>query len=101
MGLVAIALSNDRVVMNLTRDATGANSTGQCHHRHDLQFLHPLGKLLLVCWTVDKRRLLDRADVGMMDVYLPIQTYPTYAASANAMLTPTRSLIAALLSLAD
>lgn len=34
-----------------------------------------------------------------MDVYLPIQTYPTYAASANATLTATRSLVGALLAL--
>lgn len=42
---------------------------------------------------------------GMLGVYLPIQTYiidcfPAYAASANATLTSTRSLVGALLPLA-
>lgn len=42
---------------------------------------------------------------GMMGVYMPIQTYiidcyPAYAASANATLTATRSLLGALLPLA-
>ncbi|KAL4892149.1 MFS multidrug transporter [Aspergillus ambiguus] len=42
---------------------------------------------------------------GMLGVYLPIQTYiidcfPVYAASANATLTSTRSLVGALLPLA-
>ena len=43
--------------------------------------------------------------IGMMGIYMPIQTYiiecyPTYAASANAALTATRSLVGALLPLA-
>jgi MFS family permease len=43
--------------------------------------------------------------VGMMGVFMPIQTYiidcyPAYAASANAALTASRSLVGALLPLA-
>lgn len=63
-------------------------------------------------WTADKHVFwivpiigMFPFGVGMMGVFMPIQTYiidcyPAYAASANATLTATRSLVGALLPLA-
>jgi MFS family permease len=111
-GLVLCGLTNDRVVLKLTRRNGG---------KYEPEMRLP-AMIFFACflpvsffwygWVVDKNVHWIAAiigmmpfGVGMMGVYLPIQTYVIdcyqgYAASANASLTTIRSLVGGLLPLA-
>ncbi|CAI7594678.1 unnamed protein product [Penicillium bialowiezense] len=111
-GLAVIAMTNDRLVMKLTKQNGG---------KFEPEMRLPM-MLIFSCiipisffwygWTADKHVFwivpiigMFPFGFGMMGVYMPIQTYvidcyPAYAASANATLTATRSLVGALLPLA-
>ncbi|KAJ5134635.1 MFS multidrug transporter [Penicillium atrosanguineum] len=112
IGLVANALTNDKIVMKLTR-----RNGGKFEPEMRLPAMIFYSCILPISffwygWTVDQDVFwiapiigMVPFGIGMMGVYLPIQTYvidcyPAYAASANATLTATRSLVGALLPLA-
>lgn len=111
-GLVLCGLTNDRVVLKLTQRNGG---------KYEPEMRLP-AMIFFACflpvsffwygWVVDKDVHWIAAiigmmpfGVGMMGVYLPIQTYVIdcyqgYAASANASLTTIRSLVGGVLPLA-
>lgn len=112
VGLASIALTNDRIVLTLT---ARNNNTYQPEMRLPTMilfaFILPIS-FFWYGWTADKKVHwiapiigMFPFGVGMMGIYMPIQTYiidcyPVHAASANATLTATRSLLGALLPLA-
>lgn len=111
-GLVLYGVTNDRVVLKLTQRNGG---------KYEPEMRLP-AMIIFACflpisffwygWTVDKDVHwivpiigMMPFGLGMMGVYLPISTYiidsyQNYAASANASLTATRSLVGAVLPLA-
>jgi MFS family permease len=109
---MVIALTNDKVMMKLT-----ARNGGKFEPEMRLPMMTFFACVLPISffwygWTADKHVFwivpiigMFPFGFGMMGVYMPIQTYvidcyPAYAASANATLTATRSLVGALLPLA-
>ncbi|KAI2736501.1 hypothetical protein DTO013E5_8561 [Penicillium roqueforti] len=111
-GLAIIAFTNDRMVMSAT-----AKNGGKFEPQMRLPMMIIFACILPISffwygWTADKHVFwivpiigMFPFGVGTMGVYMPIQTYiidcyPKYAASANATLTATRSLVGALLPLA-
>ncbi|CAG8178011.1 unnamed protein product [Penicillium salamii] len=111
-GLAFIALTSDRVVVRLTRQ-----NGGKFEPEMRLPMMIFFSCIIPISffwygWTADKHVFwivpiigMFPFGLGMMGVYMPIQTYvidcyPAYAASANATLTATRSLVGALLPLA-
>jgi multidrug resistance protein len=111
-GLAMIAFTNDRMVMAATE-----KNGGKFEPEMRLPTMIIFACVLPISffwygWSADKAVFwivpiigMFPFGVGMMGVYMPIQTYvidcyPKYAASANATLTATRSLVGALLPLA-
>lgn len=111
-GLVFIGLTNDRMLVRST-----AKNNGVFEPEMRLPLMIIFACILPITffwygWTAEKHVHwivpiigMFPFGVGMMGVYMPIQTYiidcyPRYAASANACLTATRSLVGALLPLA-
>ncbi|CAI7584039.1 unnamed protein product [Penicillium glandicola] len=111
-GLAIIALTNDRMVTAAT-----VKNGGKFEPEMRLPTMIIFACILPISffwygWTVDKHVFwivpiigMFPFGVGLIGVYMPIQTYiidcyPKYAASANATLTATRSLVGALLPLA-
>ncbi|KAL4885720.1 major facilitator superfamily domain-containing protein [Aspergillus karnatakaensis] len=111
-GIVFIGLTNDRMLMRST-----ARNKGVFEPEMRLPLMIIFACILPISffwygWTVDKKVHWIVPIIGMypygfamMGVYMPIQTYvidcyPRYAASANASLMATRSLLGALLPLA-
>ena len=111
-GLATVAVTNDKVVVKLT-----ARNEGKFDPEMRLPAMIIFACILPISffwygWTADKQVHwivpiigMFPFGFGMMGIYLPIQTYiidcyPAYAASANATLTATRSLVGALLPLA-
>ncbi|KAL5364820.1 major facilitator superfamily domain-containing protein [Aspergillus floccosus] len=112
IGLLIIAMTNDRIVQRLT-----AENGGRFESEMRLPTMVIFACILPISffwygWSADKHVLwivpiigMLPFGVGMMGVFMPIQTYiidcyPAYVASANATLTATRSLVGALLPLA-
>ncbi|KAJ5925827.1 hypothetical protein N7454_007337 [Penicillium verhagenii] len=112
VGLFIMGLTNDRMVSRLT-----AQNGGKFEPEMRLPTMIIFACILPISffwygWTADKHVFwivpiigMFPFGVGMMGVFMPIQTYiidcyPAYAASANATLTATRSLVGALLPLA-
>ena len=111
-GLAAVAITSDKVVMALT---------ARNNNKYQPEFRLP-AMIIFACilpisffwygWSADKHVHwivpiigMFPFGVGMMGIYMPIQMYiidcyPTHAASGNATLTATRSLLGALLPLA-
>lgn len=111
-GLVITAMTSDKVLMKLA-----ARNGGKLEPEMRLPALVFWACLLPISffwygWTTEKKvhwivPIIGMAPfgIGMMGVYMPIQIYtidcyPAYAASANAALTASRSLVGALLPLA-
>ncbi|KAJ5436872.1 Major facilitator superfamily domain general substrate transporter [Penicillium cf. griseofulvum] len=111
-GLAMIAFTSDRMVMAAT-----AKNGGKFEPEMRLPTMTIFACILPISffwygWSADKAVFwivpiigMFPFGVGMMGVYMPLQTYvidcyPKYAASANATLTATRSLVGALLPLA-
>jgi MFS family permease len=111
-GIIVIAVTSDRVVIKLT-----TRNNGKFEPEMRLPMMIFFSCVLPVSffwygWTADKKVFWIVPIIGMfpfgfsmMGVYMPIQTYiidcyPKYAASANATLTATRSLVGAMLPLA-
>ncbi|KAJ5991761.1 hypothetical protein N7451_007485 [Penicillium sp. IBT 35674x] len=112
VGLAIMGVTNDKIMLNL-RTKNG----GQFEPEMRLPTMIIFACILPISffwygWTADKHVFwivpiigMFPFGVGMMGVFMPIQTYiidcyPAYAASANATLTATRSLVGALLPLA-
>ncbi|KAJ5794307.1 hypothetical protein N7457_000906 [Penicillium paradoxum] len=112
LGLAIMAFTNDRMVMAAT-----AKNGGKFEPEMRLPMMIIFACILPISffwygWSAEKHVFwivpiigMLPFGVGMMGVYMPIQTYvidcyPKYAASANATLTATRSLVGALLPLA-
>ncbi|KAJ5573636.1 uncharacterized protein N7459_008063 [Penicillium hispanicum] len=112
LGLISIALTSDKVVVKLTK-----RNGGKFEPEMRLPAMIFYACFLPISffwygWTTDKDVFwiapiigMVPFSFGMMGLYLPIQTYvidsyPAYAASANATLTAVRSLVGALLPLA-
>ncbi|KAJ5576469.1 hypothetical protein N7535_003395 [Penicillium sp. DV-2018c] len=111
-GLAIMAFTNDRMVT-----AAAAKNGGKFEPEMRLPAMIMYAFILPISffwygWTAEKHVHwivpiigMFPFGVGMMGVFMPIQTYiidcyPKYAASANATLTATRSLVGALLPLA-
>ncbi|KAL2785519.1 major facilitator superfamily domain-containing protein [Aspergillus keveii] len=112
VGLVFVALTNDRMLVKSTK-----RNGGKFEPEMRLPLMIIFSSILPISffwygWSVEKEVHwivpiigMFPFGVAMMGVYMPIQTYvidcyPKYAASANATLTATRSLVGALLPLA-
>ncbi|KAI9930647.1 hypothetical protein ASPWEDRAFT_107800 [Aspergillus wentii DTO 134E9] len=112
VGIFIIAMTNDRIVIKLT-----ARNNGKFEPEMRLPTMIFFSCLLPISffwygWTADKDVQwmapivgMVPFGVGMMGVFMPIQTYvidcyPSYAASGVATLTAVRSLVGALLPLA-
>jgi multidrug resistance protein len=112
VGLVIIALTNDKTVVKLT-----AQNGGKYEPEMRLVMMIIFSCITPISffwygWTADKGVQwivpiigMFPFGVGMMGIFLPSQTYiidcyPAYAASAVAVMTATRSLLGALLPLA-
>ncbi|KAJ5912321.1 hypothetical protein N7504_001204 [Penicillium tannophilum] len=112
VGLAIMGVTNDKIMLKL-RTKNG----GQFEPEMRLPTMIIFACILPISffwygWTADKHVFwivpiigMFPFGVGMMGVFMPIQTYiidcyPAYAASANATLTATRSLVGALLPLA-
>ncbi|KAL2814467.1 major facilitator superfamily domain-containing protein [Aspergillus granulosus] len=111
-GLAFMAFTNDRMLVKST-----ARNGGKFEPEMRLPLMIIFSSILPISffwygWSADKQVHwivpiigMFPFGVAMMGVYMPIQTYvidcyPKYAASANATLTATRSLVGALLPLA-
>ncbi|KAJ5721401.1 Major facilitator superfamily domain general substrate transporter [Penicillium malachiteum] len=111
-GLFIMAITNDKIVSKMT-----ANNGGKFEPEMRMPTMIIFACIIPISffwygWTADKHVFwivpiigMFPFGVGMMGVFIPIQTYvidcyPAYAASANAALTATRSLVGALLPLA-
>lgn len=107
-----MAVTNDRMLVKLT-----ARAGGKFEPEMRLPLMIIFSSILPISffwygWSADKHAHwivpiigMFPFGVGMIGVYMPIQTYiidcyPKYAASANATMTATRSLVGALLPLA-
>ncbi|KAL2857227.1 major facilitator superfamily domain-containing protein [Aspergillus pseudoustus] len=112
VGLAFMAFTNDRMLVKAT-----AKNGGKFEPEMRLPLMIVFSSILPISffwygWTVEKHVHwivpiigMFPFGVAMMGVYMPIQTYvidcyPKYAASANAALTASRSLVGALLPLA-
>ncbi|OAA53230.1 Major facilitator superfamily domain, general substrate transporter [Cordyceps fumosorosea ARSEF 2679] len=112
VGLVIIGSTNDGMVMKLA-----ARNGGKMEPEMRLPMMTIFACILPISffwygWTADKHVHwivpiigMFPFGTGMMGVFMPVQTYvidcyPKYAASGNAALTATRSLLGALLPLA-
>ncbi|KAJ5573519.1 MFS multidrug transporter [Penicillium hispanicum] len=112
VGLAVLAKTNDRIVMKLTN-----RNAGKFEPEMRLPTMIFFACVIPISffwygWTADQHVFwivpiigMFPFGFGMIGVYMPIQTYvidcyPEYAASANATLTTTRSLLGALLPLA-
>ncbi|KAL3469211.1 major facilitator superfamily domain-containing protein [Aspergillus californicus] len=111
-GLIFIGLTNDKMLMRATAQN---NNTFEPEMRLPLMIIFacilPIS-FFWYGWTAEKQVHWIVPIIGMfpfgfslIGVYMPIQTYvidcyPRYAASANASLTATRSLVGAVLPLA-
>lgn len=112
IGLLVTALTNDRIVKTLT-----AQNKGIFEPEMRLPTMIIFACILPISffwygWTVEKRThwivpIIGTFPfgVGTMGAFMPIQTYiidcyPTYAASAYATITGTRSLVGTFLPLA-
>ncbi|KAJ5908419.1 hypothetical protein N7495_001101 [Penicillium taxi] len=112
LGLVTMAFTSDRLVVKLT-----VRNGGKFEPEMRLPMMIFYSCFLPISffwygWTAEKNvfwliPIIGTVpfSFGMMGLYLPIQTYiidsyPAYAASANATLTAVRSLVGALLPLA-
>ncbi|GFG22653.1 uncharacterized transporter C1529.01 [Aspergillus udagawae] len=112
IGLALIALTNDKILMKMT-----AQNGGKSEPEMRLPTMIFFSCFLPVSffwygWSAAKHvhwivPIIGMCPFGisMMGLFMPIQTYiidcyPAYAASANAILTATRSLVGALLPLA-
>ncbi|KAH1712297.1 hypothetical protein KXX60_006457 [Aspergillus fumigatus] len=112
VGLALIAFTNDRILMKLT-----AKNGGKSEPEMRLPTMIFFSCFLPVSffwygWSAAKKAHWIVPIIGMcpfgislMGLFMPIQTYvidcyPAYAASANAILTATRSLVGALVPLA-
>ncbi|KAL4737190.1 putative MFS multidrug transporter [Aspergillus similis] len=112
VGLFVIAITSDRIVGKLT-----ARNGGKFEPEMRLVTMMIFSCILPISffwygWTAKFEEFwiipiigMAPFGIGMMGVYMPIQTYvidcyPAYAASANAALTATRSLVGATLPLA-
>ncbi|KAJ3476424.1 hypothetical protein NLG97_g9136 [Lecanicillium saksenae] len=112
VGLIIIGSTNDRMVTRLA-----AKNGGKVEPEMRLPMMTIFACLLPVSlfwygWTAEKKVHwivpiigMFPFGTGMMGVFMPVQTYvidcyPKYAASGNAALTATRSLVGALLPLA-
>ncbi|EAU37656.1 conserved hypothetical protein [Aspergillus terreus NIH2624] len=110
-GLGLVAATNDRIVVKLTK------RKGKYEPEMRLPLMIFFSCILPISffwygWTADKHVHwivpiigMMPFGIGMMGVYLPVQAYvidcySAHAASANATLTATRSLVGALLPLA-
>lgn len=111
-GLILIASTSDKIVIKLT-----SQNNGKFEPEMRLPTMIFFSCLLPISffwygWSADKDvhwivPIIGMVPfgIGMMGVFMPVQTYaidcyPAYAASANATLTATRSLVGALLPLA-
>ncbi|KAJ0419627.1 major facilitator superfamily domain-containing protein [Aspergillus carlsbadensis] len=111
-GLVIAATTSDKILMRLA-----ARSGGKLEPEMRLPFLVFWAAFLPVSffwygWSADKKAhwivpIIGTSPFGlaMMGIWMPVQIYtidcyPIYAASANAALTASRSLVGALLPLA-
>ncbi|KAJ5640904.1 Major facilitator superfamily domain general substrate transporter [Penicillium herquei] len=111
-GLFFMAITNDKVVAKMT-----ASNGGKFEPEMRMPTMIIFASIIPISffwygWTADKHVFwivpiigMFPFGVGMMGVFIPIQTYiidcyPAYAASANAALTATRSLVGAMLPLA-
>lgn len=112
VGLAIVAFTNDKIVMKLTARNNGIPSPEmRLPVTSIFGFVIPIS-FFWYGWTTAKHVHwivpiigMFPFGVGMLGVYMPIQTYiidcyPAHAASANATLTATRSLLGALLPLA-
>ncbi|KAJ6787093.1 hypothetical protein PWT90_10497 [Aphanocladium album] len=112
VGLIIIGSTNDRMVAKLA-----ARNGGKMEPEMRLPMMTIFACLLPISlfwygWTAEKKVHwivpiigMFPFGTGMMGVFMPVQTYvidcyPAYAASGNAALTATRSLVGALLPLA-
>lgn len=112
VGLISIALTNDRTMLKLKK-----RNGGKFEPEMRLPMMIFYAAFCPISffwygWTVEKDvhwivPIIGTMpfSFGMMGLYLPIQTYvidcyPNYAASGNAILTASRSLVGALLPLA-
>jgi MFS family permease len=112
LGMGLVASTNDRLVVKLTQQ-----NGGQFQPEMRLPMMIIFACFLPISffwygWAAEKHAhwivpIIGTVpfSFGMMGIYLPIQTYiidsyPGYAASANATLTASRSLVGALLPLA-
>jgi len=112
VGLLIIGLVNDKMALKLA-----ARNGGKFEPEMRLPLMTCFACILPISffwygWTAEKHVHwivpiigMFPFGVGMMGVFMPIQTYvidcyPAYAASGNAALTATRSLLGALLPLA-
>lgn len=112
VGLLIVGMTNDKIVVKL-RDKNG----GKYEPEMRLPLMIIFASIVPISffwygWTAEKHVHwivpiigMFPYGVGMMGLFLPIQTYVidsyhAYAASAVACLTATRSLVAALLPLA-
>jgi MFS family permease len=112
IGLALIAFTNDKILMRMT-----AKNGGKSEPEMRLPTMIFFSCLLPVSffwygWSAAKQVHWIVPIIGMcpfgislMGLFMPIQTYtidcyPAYAASANAILTATRSLVGALIPLA-
>ncbi|KAJ5907581.1 hypothetical protein N7495_000263 [Penicillium taxi] len=108
LGLVLVALTNDQIVSKLT-----TQNNGKFEPEMRLPTMIVFACILPISffwygWSADKHVHwivpiigMFPFGVGMMGVFMPIQTYiidcyPAYAASANAALTASRSLVGAV-----
>ncbi|XWX02280.1 hypothetical protein V2A60_010316 [Cordyceps javanica] len=112
VGLIIIGSTNDKMVMKLA-----ARNGGRMEPEMRLPMMTVFACILPISffwygWTAEKHVHwivpiigMFPFGTGMMGVFMPVQTYvidcyPAYAASGNAALTATRSLLGALLPLA-
>jgi MFS family permease len=111
-GIAFVATTSDRVVVKLT-----SQNNGKFEPEMRLPVMIFFSCILPISffwygWSADKHAHwivpivgMLPFGLGMMGVYMPIQTYiidcyPSYAASVNATLTASRSLVGAMLPLA-
>ncbi|GKZ33452.1 hypothetical protein AbraIFM66950_003349 [Aspergillus brasiliensis] len=112
IGMTVVAITSDRMVVKLT-----ARNNGVFQPEMRLPTMIIFACLLPISffwygWSAKYEVMwivpiigMAPFGIGMLGVYMPIQTYiidcyPAYAASANAALTATRSLVGAVLPLA-
>ncbi|RAL09762.1 MFS transporter [Aspergillus homomorphus CBS 101889] len=114
IGLLAVSLTNDRMVIKLT-----AQNGGKFEPEMRLPLMFIFSCIIPISffwygWSAENAQKVHWIvpiigmvpfGIGMLGIWMPIQTYvidayPAYAASANASMTASRSLMGALLPLA-